>query len=505
MKKYLYIVLFITNFGISQNAGDIDVSFANNGRLDLLLADADNRPVGIVIKDFHILPDGKILAAGSRESGCTSSSSTSAPVLFRFNEDGSFDTSLNNQGHVIISGAFQINKLLPINTDNFYAICNGSINKFNTDGIPDSNFGINGSVYIMNDFTLARSGIIDSSNRLLVVGQKFISSESQHKYKICRYLSDGTIDTSFANGGCLELGFGTSSSNAINDVKLDANGNIYTIGYSKRTSYYEKIIVTKLNPNGILDTSYGTNGIFERNYSSWGEGRSLIVEEDGSLIGAGSGNVKLILFKLTPDGILDTSFGNNGIALNSTNPSEQLLEPSKLTKFGNNYIVTGQSSYNLYIAEYNSNGVMTNTFNGNGYIRYPFHTTLGVNSSTSIISNNKIILSCFVTANVICADSKYESRNGRFHLYNPTLNNNDISTIKPISVTNPITNKILKIQNHLSEKYEIELFDLYGKKLVKRNINNNSEEIDLSFLSTGIYILKIKNELYRKDLKIILQ
>jgi predicted neuraminidase len=61
----------------------------------------------------------------------------------------------------------------------------------------------------------------------------------------------------------------------------------------------------------------------------------------------------------------------------------------------------------------------------------------------------------------------------------------------------------LNIKTYCKSKYEI--FDLQGRKIIKGNLNNNDNIIDLSNLNKGQYIIKVINadKQYTKQISVI--
>ena len=51
-------------------------------------------------------------------------------------------------------------------------------------------------------------------------------------------------------------------------------------------------------------------------------------------------------------------------------------------------------------------------------------------------------------------------------------------------------------------KFKIEVFNILGKKVLEK-VNPNTRKVDISFLESGVYMLKISNENQHKTLKLI--
>jgi uncharacterized delta-60 repeat protein len=73
----------------------------------------------------------------------------------------------------------------------------------------------------------------------------------------------------------------------------------------------------RLNTNGSVDTSFGTNGITITNISDEDTAYGLTIDSSGRLIAVGSsndinGNTTFAIARYTANGVLDTSFNGEG-------------------------------------------------------------------------------------------------------------------------------------------------------------------------------------------------
>ncbi len=136
-----------------------------------------------------------------------------------------------------------------------------------------------------------------------------------------RFTSSGAFDTSFNSNGFLTQdsaagGGGTERGQAI---ALDASGNILAVGASWNGTNTD-MVLWRFTPSGTLDTSFGSNGIVAHNNAAGGNGTdwglALALDAGGNVLVAGystnaSSNTDLALWRYTSSGVLDTSFGSN--------------------------------------------------------------------------------------------------------------------------------------------------------------------------------------------------
>ena len=128
----------------------------------------------------------------------------------------------------------------------------------------------------------------------------------------------GTLDTEFQDGGMLLLApFGaTSFENAQDVIALD-DGSVVFCGVVGTVSNFD-VAVLKLDPDGNLDPTFGTDGayVFENDLSS-DQAYSMAALPDGRIVvggamGFGASDYRATVWCLLPDGTPDPDFGTEG-------------------------------------------------------------------------------------------------------------------------------------------------------------------------------------------------
>src|SRR5262249_55664358 len=130
-----------------------------------------------------------------------------------------------------------------------------------------------------------------------------------------RYNADGSLDSSFGSNGAVRTDFG--GIDEIWGIALQADGNIVAAG---RTS--TNIALARYNPDGSLDSSFGSGGRVVTNLSPAGippgqvndVARGVAVDSSGRVVVAGGAGNDFGVLRYLPDGTLDPSFGQQGVA-----------------------------------------------------------------------------------------------------------------------------------------------------------------------------------------------
>lgn len=175
-------------------------------------------------------------------------------------------------------------------------------------------------------------------------------------------------DPTFASNGKHAIS-NNSISNSYQMIQ-DSNGGIYftyNIDVSPGITYG---YVSKLTANGILDPTFGNNGTVQLPWET--DMNQIKRQTDGKLLILGIVGNSSVIFKLLPNGQLDTTYGTNGISEeipvdhdDFSNSYEFILQNEKIILHGIRRI--GQNHHHA-IYRLNGDGTWDNTFGNNGYV-----------------------------------------------------------------------------------------------------------------------------------------
>ena len=189
-----------------------------------------------------------------------------------------------------------------------------------------------------------------------------------------------TFDTSFGSGGSLSMG---DSSNDVGPATgtVTRSGQILVAATAslKASPYTGSVRLVRYNVDGSLDTSFGTNGIGGFNVSpTQSIGPSIVAElSDGSIVVAGINNVfgvsqavAAVVMKFSSNGVLDTSFGTNGILTLDSVSSPGSASPTRMIPVGDSVLVmyraSSGSTFTTKIAKISSTGSLDSSFGTSG-------------------------------------------------------------------------------------------------------------------------------------------
>ena len=260
-----------------------------------------------------VQPDGKILAGGGLDSQL---------AFVRYNPNGTLDTSFGINGVSTISvGAYiYIRKiqLNPLNNKIVVLGTHGQANEFvlirlNPNGILDTSFGPAGSNGILIDTTMTPTDLkIQSLDGKILVGGNHYNDQSRQGRVMC-FDANGSPVTTFGSGGTLiETAF--TDEQSVNALEIQSDGKILVVRAVGNYGYGAHPSVMRYLSNGSPDVNFNQNTV-QAGVSLLGNGSLVAVKAQGSKVfvfGETTYPESFHLMRLNSDGTVDTSFGTNG-------------------------------------------------------------------------------------------------------------------------------------------------------------------------------------------------
>lgn len=500
MKKRIYIFfvfLLYFKFCFSQLPGDLDFSFGTNGKI--------LHPSSIYtdgIQGIAIQSDGKILAVGSKNY--------LKYFVMRLNSDGSIDNTFGQSGIVedsILGEAYghdvKVDAMGRILVTGYTRHWNAGwledlfVARLLQNGSYDNTFGINGKFISYLSQPMApekknagRRIIILNDGNILIGGTFDYGTSVNPDFAVFKITASGQFDNSFGINGYVY--YHVSGIDALTDIFLQNDGKMLLTG-----STFNPVIVSviRLNSNGGLDNSFGTNGIVLIDFGTpCQSGRSVIQLANGKILLSGSRgsctSLDYFITRLESDGQIDNSFGISGFNFFDNGSSEGMRSMALLPD--NNIILIGASAENLLMVCYDSLGLINNSFANNGSLVVDY----GGNNDAALCSviqpDGKLLVSGF----------SFDTSNSLIYypfarLYSTYTSVNEFGSIGfNFSVyPNPANNLInlnFSQQNTLPEYYEI--IDVSGKIIFKEKIYSNNTQINIEHLPSSLYLLQVKNK-----------
>ena len=185
----------------------------------------------------------------------------------------------------------------------------------------------------------------------------------------------GSLDLSFATIGYTSFGPTSTSMDNAQDIVSLPNGQMVFCGTSGTSGNLE-MCIGKMNADGSMDLTFGTNGYYIFSNSGGSDfAYDMEVLSNGNILVAGAlsitaANPKWAMICLNPNGTLNTSFGTGGVFSIDIDSGEDyarkiLLTPTKIILAGNTK-VPGFSTNRLAVVRCDYNGVLDTSFGSGG-------------------------------------------------------------------------------------------------------------------------------------------
>lgn len=296
--------------------GSPDTGFGDGGRVTTPI---NNRQPDLQWGEAHAVAlqsDGKIVVAGHAWRGWEDCCWF---TVARYNADGSLDTGFGDEGRVLadIAGPTEARDVAIDSAGRIVAAgyTGGEVAllRLQPDGTPDSAFGGDGIVTADPSPEPGEAGggayamALQPDGRIVVGGDV---GTTRFDFSLMRFLTDGTLDTSFDGDGMVRTDFGDYET--VHGLAVQSDGKIVAAGGDTMARYLA---------NGALDTGFDGDG---KVTVTGGVAWDLALQtSDGRIVLAGNnpGN-DLAVLRYNADGSKDTGFGTSGIALADFGGSE---------------------------------------------------------------------------------------------------------------------------------------------------------------------------------------
>ena len=377
--------------------GFLDPTFGNGGKVT-----TDFNIGNTLAYSCAIQTDGKIIAVGHVANNF---------AAVRYNYDGSLDSSFGVFGKLQIrigdagdptcnSVAIQTDgKIILGGTATFSGSYNAVLFRCNSNGSIDSSFGYNGLV--KKDWGTGYSSnydiLIKPNGKILASGQGYIGTNNNFTQAfIAQYYPDGKLDSSFGQNGLATIG---NYSSGIKMYNLSTGKILLTGSYSLTNSQLLDFGLFRFLQNGIIDSTFGTNGISFTDFSNKEDfAFSLAVQTDDKIILCGYENELLVqnigLVRYNSNGTIDSSFGAYGKVKTSILNSSQNSGNSVFLQSDGKVLISASSAYYFMLLRYNSNGIIDSTFGNNGIVSTDFfgYQDIAYNAVVEPITNKIVIV-----------------------------------------------------------------------------------------------------------------
>jgi uncharacterized delta-60 repeat protein len=506
-------IFFSISVCLNAQSGTLDSSFGMNGKVITDFGIYGGQFFGAAAQK-----DGKLLAVGSG-SIKVNGKILHGFLVVRYLQNGLLDSSFGNNGIIITpfgNGGGTAHDIVGQDDEKFVVAGNGNsfqqrpinnvlLARYNKDGTQDSSFGINGLV--ITDFgtnETIQAITLQKDEKFIVCG-----SSNGQDYFTARYNYNGSVDSTFGINGQVITPMGLASASAI---AVQSDGKIVEVGNKDGG---EKAVVIRYLTNGALDTSFANSGIIADDFGYEGTRfNAVAVKPDGTILAAGqtSGiNGNMLVISFTNSGKLNTVFG---IAAKKTiafdDPSKVVsinLCNNKIILSGNTFGVLNGTRDNFAVCRLFENGNIDSSFGNDGKTVTDFNTSFYEYAVKGLLTNEKIVLfgntgNYDPPSGIFLLIARYNNNDlsnkqiiiNKIKHYISTHNNADAATLNN-NITlypNPVQN-ILTIKGLSSiNNYQLIINNSKGSVVATKQVSNvASYQFNVQNLSSGVYYVSV--------------
>lgn len=231
----------------------------------------------------------------------------------------------------------------------------------------DRTFGVHGQVNLTRKL-IAFDMALQADGKILTA-----SGIGHDGGEIARYNSDGTLDTSFADGGILD----TQTAFLQTRIAVQSDGKIVFLTPDDGLGPVLGIVLKRYLANGQLDTSFGNGGTQRTPLPGFAFAQSLRIQADGKIVvlgqalGPGPREYGFGVVRYDVDGRLDTSFGNGGKVIatydNIISPDEMVIQPDGKLLVLAAYLLFSGGSPQIVLVRFLPDGRLDTGFGSGGW------------------------------------------------------------------------------------------------------------------------------------------
>ncbi len=216
-----------------------------------------------------------------------------------------------------------------------------------------------------------------------------------------------TLDTTFnGTGYSLQSAVPAPQHSFGRSMVLQPDGKILMAGYTVDDFSPDKFALMRLNSDGTLDTSFGSNGVVVSAIDLGDRHAKIRLQPDGKILFAGisSNNetfTNYTLIRYNADGSFDTTFNSTGYVVQSFNNSSfdevtdlNIQADGKIVLVGRTAQVPGVPNFefNIGVMRFNTNGSLDTTFNKTGMTIIGTENATEEAYSVTIQADGKILI-----------------------------------------------------------------------------------------------------------------
>jgi uncharacterized delta-60 repeat protein len=215
------------------------------------------------------------------------------------------------------------------------------------------------------------------------------------------YSQPGTLDNSFDLDGKVITPIGAAD-DRITEIAVQADGKILAVGFSDNGTDHDFVLV-RYNTDGSLDNTFDLDGKVITDFSGGNDhAASLVIQSDGKILVVGESSYDVALARYNTDGSMDNSFSGDGMLTTDFAASFDAGYCIAVQSDGK-ILVAGDSNGDFALARYTSTGSLDNSFSSDGMQTTDFGSATDGAAAIAIQPDGKIVLAGYTNGGVYYA------------------------------------------------------------------------------------------------------
>lgn len=254
----------------------------------------------------------------------------------------------------------------------------------------DPSFGDGGQV-VLDVFT-GSDELMDvevlPDDRILVLGYSSSLSLTSDLTALYRLEADGALDLSFGDGG-LALAFLSDRSLVGTSMQTWSDGHIVVAGGTSDIDQQRDAVLVRFRPDGTLDPLFGDGGILQVDLGDDEVFMSVFVDTDGSIVAAGRKGSEALVMRFDETGVPVPGFGEDGAAILDFGPVSPFGAVRIARRVDGNVLLMARVSQGFRIARLTSDGELDTTFGEEGST---FTSAFGSSNAFTVLDNGNMLV-----------------------------------------------------------------------------------------------------------------
>jgi uncharacterized delta-60 repeat protein len=358
--------------------GDLDLTFGSTGYCVTPIGSGEDTGEAVVIQsDGKIIVAGSAYTGTDSDFAATRYN-TDGSLDTTFNGDGILTTDFATGPDHAYDAALQTDGKLILAGQAYSAVPYLAITRYDTAGDLDPDFGVDGRVMLSFGTTdaVGTAVSLQSDNKIVVAG--YVQIGSDYDIAVARFLSNGEPDPAFSGDGQTTTSIGEGWERAY-DLAIQSDGKIVVVGEDRSSegSSAPSYAILRYNTDGSLDTSFGDGGIALTSAGDESIAYGAALQGDGKIVVVGqitqAGYDYFGIARYKSDGTPDIpGFGDTGYVMISPGyggyASDVVIQPDNMIVAAGRGDFDGSGYYDFTLMRLNWIGGMDNEFGIDGIV-----------------------------------------------------------------------------------------------------------------------------------------